>query len=141
MDLYRWAVLMSGIQQMLLGGGGDTEIVGVAYWSIAYDANYGFSIFGGTITDGKFAPCGGAPINSLYVGGIGAFGVQLVISGDFGNSGFEIMTITNSTGGVTVLYRNDATFSSGGGGTNWSWPSTTNGEFGANGTTATVVFS
>lgn len=133
---------MSGIHMMLFGGGGDTEIVGVGNWSLGYDANFGFnSLFGGGITDGRFSPCGGAPITALQVGGLGTFSVTFSITGEFGNSGFQTMTITNSTGGVTVLQRNDATYSSGSGSTTWSWSGMTNGEFGTAGTTTTVVFS
>ena len=133
---------MSGIHQLLFGGGiGDTEIVGVTQWTVSgYDTYYGFStVYGGTCVDGRFAPCGGAVINSLNTGGLGAFSVVLAVDGQFPNVNWEVMNITNLTGQVSTFYRKDATFSSGSGSTSWSWPSTNN-EFGGSGT-AIVVFS
>lgn len=133
---------MGGIQQLLLGGAGDIEIVTVKYWTTGYDANYGYSnIFGGSIIDGRFAPAGGAVITALYVGGLVGYAVILTLSQDASNSGFERVTITNSTGGVSVFYRADATFSTGSGSTTWQWPGALNTEFGADGTVTTVVFS
>lgn len=133
---------MGGIQQLLLGGGGDTETVTVKYWTTGYDANYGYSsLFGGSIVDGRFAPSGGAVITALYVGGLVGYAVILTVAGDVGNSGFERVTIRNSTGGVAVFYRGDATFSTGSGSTTWQWGTANNTEFGLDGTVATVVFN
>ena len=137
---------MSGIQQMLLGGGGDTEIVGNGYWTVtSYDDNLGFSrLYGaGTISDGRFAPCGGAQILSLYSGGIGAYNLVLTISGQFGNSGFNTMQITNYKSQVTSLLRSNAAFSAGANETTWLWTVAVNTQFGdlGLGEKATVVFS
>ncbi|NBU29973.1 MAG: hypothetical protein EBS41_00425 [Actinobacteria bacterium] len=135
---------MSGIQQMLLGGGGDSEIVTVATWNIGgYGNYYGFNqgLGNGSSNDGFFTPLGGAPITMLFNGGLGTYAVNFQVTGEFANAGFESMTITNAAGGVTTLYRNDATYSSGSGSTAWQWVSPLNAEFGAAGTIATVVFS
>jgi hypothetical protein len=133
---------MSGIQMMLLSSGSDTEFVTVASWSSGYDSNFGFNVFfGGSIIDGLLGPCGGVPITALQVGGLGAFNIVLAVTGEVGNSGFNNVTITNSTGGVTGLERNSATFSSGSGVSNWFWSGAAIGAFGNAGTVATVVFS
>ena len=103
---------MSGIHQMLFGGGSDTELMAAVNWTTdgGYTQFYGFSdIFGGSLIDGKFALAGGATIKELSSGGLGTFYITFMIDGNWSNSGWESLTIKRAGAAEVVLVATWAT--------------------------------
>jgi hypothetical protein len=89
----------------------------------------------GTISDGFFAPKGGATITSLYYEVIPNEIMVFVLSGTYTNDGWTTMTV-----GSTAFARSAASFSASGGSTQWVWAGVTTDPFSADGTTTIVVF-
>lgn len=125
---------MSGIQQMLLGGG-DVESVTIGTWVFGYTTFYGYAnqtlYTGGSISDGKLSVAGGAPITALYASAYVTGSVQITVDKAVPNSGWQTMTVTTAEGKQTVYKRSEATYSSDTT-TTWSWttPTTANDTMG-----------
>jgi len=89
----------------------------------------------GSISDGFFAPKGGATITNLYYDAIPNEAMVFALSGTYTNDGWTTMTV-----GSTAFARSAASFSASGGSTQWVWAGVTTDPFSADGTTTIVVF-
>ena len=113
---------MGAMQQMLLATGGlDTQAVSVGGTGTAgaQDRLRGFSTVNalGSISSGNSGLYGGAAITELYYDENTGNGIQtLKITGTLANSGWTTMTV-----GATAYARSAATFTQGGGSTQWQW--------------------
>lgn len=118
------------------GGGLDSEIVtvgefifGAEVWWTGYSSGTM-----GSISDGQFAPKGGATITGLYMDVLASM-VYFQINGEHSNSGWSTMSI-----GGHNFSRASASFSAVSGFTRWSWSYSTI-PFSGPGTNTTVAFT
>lgn len=135
--------IISALIGLLAGGGAgvsDIEVVTIGVTGAVgppVTAIYGYSQSSfGSISDGAFAPKGGAAITQLYFVHTATPTNALILSitGGFTNDGWTTMT----AGGFT-FNRADASFSSGSS-TTWNW-NTTNNPFAAGSGDVEVVFA
>jgi hypothetical protein len=118
----------------------DTETINVGTFSsgsfpdFTVIRGYAQSIMG-TITDGFFAPAGGATITNLYYEVIPNEVMVFALSGTYTNDGWTTMTV-----GTTGFARSAASFSASGGTTQWVWSGISTDPFSADGTDTVVVF-